>query len=673
KAILAAFSRDETMLAMFRKEATILSRLQHDAIVRYYHFTVDRQSGVPYLVMEFVDGVPLNDRLTRAPRDPATARRLILRLASGLAAAHRAGVVHRDLSPDNIILPDDDVDHAKIIDFGIARAGTIGGATVVGEKWAGKYNYMSPEQLGLYGGDVTARSDIYSLGLLAAAAVLSRPLDMAGTLTEIIEKRRTVPDLSEVDAQLRPAIARMLEPKPEDRPADIDAVIALLAEPGLQAQSERTVIVQAPPQQTRSDDPWAATTTPPQHSIRPAPPPRPISASGATRVGTPPMPIEEDSPFGPPVDAPITPARPTAERPPAATAPPKRGPSAMIAAGIVAVLIVGGGALAFQQGLLTPLLGGSPPSPSVPEQPDITPPAEPAVAETPIQLELPIAVQPASPPPEPAIAVAAVTEPPPELVATPEPSVTPPVAQTPTPNVEPVIDTPPAPVVVAAVPDAVVTPPPATTSTTIGVALDDVGWLLAYKLGACQYANVTSVAENAVTIDALSTDLAPMQTLMTDFQAARGYEPDIKLGLTATPQCPAVDFLHAAEAIGATGPEMTLSRYNIASGEPFEGFIENAANWQLQLLIVDAAGAVSPVPVTVSTSGSAAKFDLTLTSDQAEAEPMLFILLASKTGLDAARFTGSKPGSTLFPQLLDAVRGAPAPVAITSAYFKLGG
>jgi serine/threonine-protein kinase len=547
---------------------------------------------------------------------------------------------------------------------------------------------MSPEQLGLQGGEVTAQSDIYSLGLLAAAAALGKPLDMAGTLTEIIEKRRTVPDLSEVDAQLRPAIARMLEPKPEDRPADIGAVMALLAEPAATPVSDRTVVVRPPSRQpAEPDDPWAAPTSPPQKSIRPAPPPRP-TAGGATVVGTPPVPAEEDSPFGPPIEAPVTPIRPSSPQDDLGMAqpPPKRRPGGMIAAALVVVVLLGGGAFAYQQGLLTSLLGRQSPAPDVASQ--TTPSVEPALPETPVQDEALVTAEPAPAPPEVAVAsttAAPPTETPTEPTPAPQAEVTtPPPSDTPTQPpgdtaAQPPVDETP-PVIVAEAPETVATPPPDNQTTpvpdasdTIGVAMDDVGWLLAYKLGECQYANVTSVAENAVSIDALSTDLAPMQALMTDFQAARGYEPDIKLGLTATPQCPAVDFLHAAEPIGATGPQLTLSRYNVGNAEPFEGFIEGVAGWQLQLLIVDAKGTVSTVPLAISTSGSAAKFDLSLTSDLAEPAPMLFVLLASKSGLDAAKFAGTKTAAALFPQLLEDVRKSPDPVAITSAFFKLGG
>ena len=136
KVVLPEFARDETRLALFRKEATVLSRLHHEAIVHYHMFTVEKETNRPYLVMEFVKGTPLSDRLKQGPLDATSVKALIRRVASGLSAAHELGVVHRDLSPDNVVLPDGNVGKAKIIDFGIAK--DAGGGTLLGGKFAGK-------------------------------------------------------------------------------------------------------------------------------------------------------------------------------------------------------------------------------------------------------------------------------------------------------------------------------------------------------------------------------------------------------------------------------------------------------------------------------------------------------------------------------------------------------
>jgi serine/threonine-protein kinase len=226
KTIRPEMAENESALMLFRKEATALHNLYHEAIVRYYVFSVDPDLGAPYLAMEYVDGEPLADVLKRGPLGYDAVRVLQRRLAGGLQAAHELGIVHRDVSPDNIILPSGNVSRAKIIDFGIARTTLFGDATVIGGGFAGKFSYVSPEQLGLYGGEVTPKSDIYSLGLVLAEALTGRPLDMGGSQVEVVEKRRKMPDLRGVDGRLRPLLERMLQPKPADRIATMAEVAA---------------------------------------------------------------------------------------------------------------------------------------------------------------------------------------------------------------------------------------------------------------------------------------------------------------------------------------------------------------------------------------------------------------------------------------------------------------
>ncbi len=220
KMIRPELAESDTHLALFRKEAAALHRTTHDAIVRYFVFTTDPDLRCPYLAMEFVEGESLARMLERGPLDLDTVRILQRRIAAGLDMAHRAGVIHRDVSPDNIILPDNDPTRAKIIDFGIARD-ALGAATVIGGDFAGKSNYVSPEQIGLFGGEVTSKSDIYSLGLTLAAALLGRQLDMGGLPADMVRKRSSVPDLSEIPAEMRPLLGSMLQPRPEDRPASM--------------------------------------------------------------------------------------------------------------------------------------------------------------------------------------------------------------------------------------------------------------------------------------------------------------------------------------------------------------------------------------------------------------------------------------------------------------------
>jgi formylglycine-generating enzyme required for sulfatase activity len=225
KMIRRDFAENQRVLALFRKEAAALYRLQHEAIVRYYVFTTDPDLNCPYLAMEFVEGESLLEVARRKPFDVEAVLVLMARIAAGLHAAHEEGVIHRDVSPDNIILPGGDPARAKIIDFGIARS-ALDGSTVIGSDFAGKANFVSPEQIGLFGGVITAKSDIYGLGLTLAAALLGGPLDMAGTHVEVVAKRQVEPDLSAIDPRLRPILRAMLQPKPEDRPATMAEIAA---------------------------------------------------------------------------------------------------------------------------------------------------------------------------------------------------------------------------------------------------------------------------------------------------------------------------------------------------------------------------------------------------------------------------------------------------------------
>ena len=222
KLMLPELAENEAALALFRKEASALHHLQHEAIVRYYVFTIEPVLQRPYLAMEFVDGRSLSEILEQdGPLPFEAVRALLQRIAAGLQAAHERGIIHRDVSPDNIILPGGDVARAKIIDFGIARSTQLSDGTVIGSGFAGKYNYVSPEQLGLFGGDVTAKSDIYSLGLVLVQALTGRAIDMGGSQLQIIEKRRALPDLGAIDMRFRPLLERMLQPNPADRPASM--------------------------------------------------------------------------------------------------------------------------------------------------------------------------------------------------------------------------------------------------------------------------------------------------------------------------------------------------------------------------------------------------------------------------------------------------------------------
>jgi serine/threonine-protein kinase len=228
KVIRADLADNEVAISMFRNEAAALYHLHHEAIVRYFVFSIDPSLQRAYLAMEFVEGESLSQIFQRGPMRVETLCVLAERVALGLYAAHKRGIIHRDVSPDNIIIQNGDVREAKIIDFGIARS-THAATTLINVGFVGKYNYVSPEQLGLYKGNatrdadisLTPKSDIYSLGLVLAEALSGSRIDMGETQAQIVEKRKTLPDLAGIDARIRPLLEKMLQPDADLRPASM--------------------------------------------------------------------------------------------------------------------------------------------------------------------------------------------------------------------------------------------------------------------------------------------------------------------------------------------------------------------------------------------------------------------------------------------------------------------
>ncbi|CAO3454732.1 serine/threonine-protein kinase [Azospirillum largimobile] len=227
KVIRPELAQDAKMVELLRREAAALREIRHEAVVSYDGVFRDEYGRI-LLSMEYLDGPSLQEVLQGGPLDPEEVAILLDRIASGLAAAHQRGIVHRDMSTDNVILPGREIANAKIIDFGIAKQTAGGAGTVIGDAFAGKYGYASPEQFGLFGGQVGPQSDIYSAGLVLAAAALGRPLDMGRTPQAMIERRMAVPDLSALDEPLRGVLCSMLEPDPQNRAKSMTELVGAL-------------------------------------------------------------------------------------------------------------------------------------------------------------------------------------------------------------------------------------------------------------------------------------------------------------------------------------------------------------------------------------------------------------------------------------------------------------
>lgn len=230
KVIVPEFRDDAKVVKLFHEEGRVLSRIRHEAVVDCAGLFRDTD-GRSMLLLEYLDGPSLSQAMRRGPMGLSALEALMRRLAAGLGAVHAAGVVHRDISPDNVLLPAGSPAAAKIIDFGVARALQNGQAPRDGLDFAGKYSFASPEQLGMFGGAIGIASDIYSFGLLIVAAARGEKLAMGQNMAEATVARERIPPLDGVPERLRPIVERMLQPEPRRRPTDLTALLRPLSVP----------------------------------------------------------------------------------------------------------------------------------------------------------------------------------------------------------------------------------------------------------------------------------------------------------------------------------------------------------------------------------------------------------------------------------------------------------
>jgi predicted Ser/Thr protein kinase len=213
-------------LERFRREARTAARLNHSHVVPLYTFGEVR--GIVYYVMGYVRGEPLSARLRRAGRLGAEeSRRILGELADALDYAHRQGVVHRDLKPDNVLL-EEDSGRALLADFGIAKSAGVGSTLTATGSIVGTPLYMSPEQAS--GKDVDGRSDLYSLGVIGYEMLAGRrPFD-APTPADVLVQHMTKepPPLQPLAAgapdTLLKAVTRCLSKDPAARWPDAKAL-----------------------------------------------------------------------------------------------------------------------------------------------------------------------------------------------------------------------------------------------------------------------------------------------------------------------------------------------------------------------------------------------------------------------------------------------------------------
>lgn len=235
KVLHGEFSTTEEFVSRFRQEARLAASLSDRNVVTVYDFA-QTDDGRLFIAMEYVDGRTLSDVIKQdGALSLGRVVRLASRIASGLRAAHRAGVVHRDIKPQNImVLGVSGEEEVKLTDFGIARMRDVGSAARLTKASVimGTPEYMAPEQI--QDGEVTEQTDIYAFGVVlyemlsgdvpfnarTPAAVLTKHLQERPR--PLGERRRGAPP------ELERLVMQTLEKKPEDRPSDMSEVVKKL-------------------------------------------------------------------------------------------------------------------------------------------------------------------------------------------------------------------------------------------------------------------------------------------------------------------------------------------------------------------------------------------------------------------------------------------------------------
>ncbi len=239
KVMDARYSGDSQFLARFQREAKAVARLKGEGLVAVY----DQGGGAayadgstpghpPFLVMELVEGGTLRELLReRGPMPPHAAAAVLLPICNGLAVAHAAGLVHRDVKPENVLISD--AGEVKIADFGLVRAVAEAGITST-SVILGTAAYLSPEQVA--SGESDPRSDVYAVGILAYELLTGRTPFTGDTALSVAYQRmdHDVPPPSSAIAGVPPQfdelVRRATDRDPGARFADADALGAALTD-----------------------------------------------------------------------------------------------------------------------------------------------------------------------------------------------------------------------------------------------------------------------------------------------------------------------------------------------------------------------------------------------------------------------------------------------------------
>ncbi len=236
KFLLPGALANPEIVARFSREARAAAKIHSEHVVRIIEVG-ELDAGTPYMVMEYLEGGDLAERIRSERVSPSDAARFVLQACEALAEAHAAGIVHRDLKPANLFLaqqPDRSVS-VKVLDFGISKVPVGTGGITSTQAVMGSPHYMSPEQL-VSAKHVDHRSDVWSLGIVLYEMLAGSPPFTADTMPEIVAKilQSPLPSLRAVrpdaPAEMEQVIARCTEKDPSSRFRDVaDLAHALVA------------------------------------------------------------------------------------------------------------------------------------------------------------------------------------------------------------------------------------------------------------------------------------------------------------------------------------------------------------------------------------------------------------------------------------------------------------
>jgi len=215
KVLHAHLAEESAIAERFRRELSITRELDHPGIVRV--FDLHQHEGRPFFTMELLHGETLAQRIKRGPLTAAEARRITREACAAAQVAHRAGVVHRDLKPQNVFLLESGT--VKLLDFGLARV--AGWARLTAQSTVmGTPGYMAPEILGGKGAD--ARADVYSLGATFYEMLTGKRAFPGSDPYEVLRRQRDAAPSPRaatplVDERDDATVRRSLDPDPEGR------------------------------------------------------------------------------------------------------------------------------------------------------------------------------------------------------------------------------------------------------------------------------------------------------------------------------------------------------------------------------------------------------------------------------------------------------------------------